>query len=238
MHTLKMVTLVVFAGLIVSAPALADEKLDAVEKEIIAKWKEVKSMSAKMNMNMDMDQGGMKMKSTMTGTTEYLRKGDKMMTRLEGATKMTMGGAQQAMESKLLMVSDGEFTYTLNEQMGQKMCMKNKADKNTAGGADMLEGLREQYNLILADDEDVDGEKCWVVLGTPKVEQPNAPAKFKYYFQKKTGAAVQWLGYDASDKVMMTTKFTDIKLNEKIDAERFVFKAPEGVEVMDMTGAP
>ena len=37
---------------------------------------------------------------------------------------------------------------------------------------------------------------------------------------------------------MMTTKYTDIKLNEKIDPERFVFTAPEGVQVMDMTNTP
>jgi outer membrane lipoprotein-sorting protein len=36
-------------------------------------------------------------------------------------------------------------------------------------------------------------------------------------------------------KPMTTMTYTDIKINPDIPADRFVFKAPEGVQVQDMS---
>jgi len=221
--------------------AVADEKLDALEKEIAAKWKQVNSMTADMNMTMESDQGGMKMKHTMKVKVEYLRKGEKMLSRMEGemVMLMDMGGQKNTMKTPFLAVSDGEFTHSLVEQMGQKMCTKAKADENSLTGEAMFKSLREQYELTLADDEEVDGEKCWVVQGKPKMAaQPGQPVKMVFYVRQKDAATVQMIGYDASDKKVMTTTYRDIKFNEKLDPKRFEFEVPEGVQVMDMTNRP
>ena len=79
--------------------AVADEKLDALEKEIAAKWKKVESMTAKMETTMEMDQGAMKMNHVMKATVEFLRKGDKMLSRIEGEVEMVMdmGGQKNTM---------------------------------------------------------------------------------------------------------------------------------------------
>ncbi len=221
--------------------AVADEKLDALEKEIAAKWKKVNSMTAKVNMAMEMERGAMKMKTTMKATVEYLRKGEIMLSRMEGEAEMVMdmGGQKNTMNTPMLTVSDGEFTHALIEQMGQKMCVKTKADADSTTGAAMFKLLREESDLTVADDEEVDGEKCWVVHGKPKTAtQPGQPVKMAYYFRQKDGAMVQKLGYDATDKQVMTATYSEIKFNEKIDPKRFEFKVPEGVQVMDRTNAP
>ena len=221
--------------------AVADEKLDALEKEITAKWEKVESMTAKMDMAMEMDKGAMKMNHTMKATIEFLRKGDKMLSRMEGEMEMIMdmGGQKNTMKTPMLMVSDGEITHTLAEQMGQKMCVKAKADENSLTGAEMFKSLREQYDLTMADDEEVDGDKCWVVHAKPKkAGQPGQPVKVAFYFRQKDAATVQMIGYDASDKKVMNTEYTDIKFNEKLDPKRFEFEVPEGVQVMDMTNKP
>ncbi|MBU0618428.1 MAG: outer membrane lipoprotein-sorting protein [Planctomycetes bacterium] len=241
MHYRTLLAAIVFLLVTSVSTAVADEKLDALEKEIAAKWKTVKSMTAKMDMTMEVDQGGMKMKHTMKATVEYLRKGEKMLSRMEGEVEMVMdmGGQKNTMNTPILTVSDGEITHTLVEQMGQKMCMKTKADANSTTGEAMFKALREQYELTVADDEEVDGEKCWVVHAKPKqAAQPGQPVKMAFYFRQKDAATVQMLGYDASDKKVMTTTYSDIKFNEKLDPKRFEFEVPEGVQVMDRTNMP
>jgi outer membrane lipoprotein-sorting protein len=241
MNYRTLLAAVVFVFVTSVSAAVADEKLDALEKEIAAKWKKVESLAAKMEMTMDVDQGNMKMKHTMKATVEYLRKGEKMLSRMEGEAEMVMdmGGQKTTMNTPMLAVSDGEFTHTLVEQMGQKMCMKAKTDESSLAGDAMFKVLREQYDLTVGDDEEVGAEKCWVVRGTPKkAAGPGQPAKMVYYIRQKDGATVQMLGYDASDKKIMTTTYSEIKVNEKLDPKRFEFEVPEGVQVMDMTNQP
>ena len=223
---------------VVLAPAaFADEKVDALEKEIAAKWKDINSMTAKMESVMDMEQQGMKMHHAMKGTMEYLRKDDKMLSRMESETEsdMDMGGQKQTMKSTSLMVSDGEFMHTLSETMGQKMCVKMKADPELIGNDAMLKTLKEQNDLSMGDDETVNGDKCWVLISKAKQTQPGAPNKTCYYFRQKDGIAIQTIGYDDSGKKIMTSTLSDIKINQKIDPARFEFKVPEGVQVMDMS---
>jgi len=241
MHYRTLLAAIAFVFVTSVSAAVADEKLDALEKEIAAKWEKVESMTAKMDMSMQMDQGAMKMDHTMKATLEFLRKGEKMLSRMEGEMEMIMdmGGQKNTMKTPILMVSDGEIAHTLVEQMGQKTCVKSKADENSLTGAEMLKSMREQYDLTVADDEEVGGEKCWVVHAKPKkAAAPGQPVKVAFYFRQKDAATLQMLGYDASDKKVMTTTYSDIKFNEKLDPKRFEFEVPEGVQVMDMTNQP
>jgi outer membrane lipoprotein-sorting protein len=117
--------------------------------------------------------------------------------------------------------------------------VKAKAEAQSLAGEAMFKALREQHNLTLADDEELSGEKCWVIHATPKKPgRPGEAAKVAYYFRQKDGATVQMLGYDADGNKMMTATFSEIKFDEKLDPQRFEFKVPEGVQVMDMTGMP
>jgi outer membrane lipoprotein-sorting protein len=221
--------------------AAADEKLDKIEKEVIAKWKDVKSMAGKMTVNMNANQGGMKITNNMNATIEYMRKGDKFMSRLEGAMKRSMqmgeNAEPQTMDTPILAVSDGEFTHTLIEQGGQKMCFKNKTDAKETAGEMMIKALREQNEIVVKPDEELDGEACWVLAATPKVRQnPAEPAKTDYYLRQKDAALVKLVGYNADGDTLMTMTTADIKFNDKIDPAHFEFKVPEGVQVMDMTG--
>lgn len=235
---ISVFVLVVMTG---GSAAVADDKLDAVEKEIIRKWKEVKSMTAKVTMDSEFKQGSMAMKSTMKSDVEYLRQEGKMLSRLEGETEMVqkMGETEQKLSMPMLAVCDGEVTYTLMERMGQKICVKAKAEAQSLAGEAMFKALRDQHNLTLADDQEINGEKCWVIHATPKTPgRPGEAAKVAYCIRQKDGATVQMLGYDADGNTIMTATFSDIKFNVKLDPQRFEFKVPEGVQVMDMTNMP
>jgi hypothetical protein len=60
-------------------------------------------------------------------------------------------------------------------------------------------------------------------------------ARIVNYFDKKTGIGLKTVSFDEKDKAVMTSVTTDVKINADIKDDRFVFKAPEGVQVVDMS---
>jgi outer membrane lipoprotein-sorting protein len=165
------------------------------------------------------------------------------MFRMETTTQMAQefGGQKMETSSKMLLVDDGEFQYTLAEaeQMPQPYATKAKSDpsKANAGGKAMFDQMRKQYNLKLMPDATVDGQAVYVIEATMKTDTPSPITKFLLHFSKDSGIAVKMVGMDPEGKTVQTTTYSDIKLNAKISPDRFKFKAPDGVQVMDMTGS-
>ncbi len=62
-----------------------------------------------------------------------------------------------------------------------------------------------------------------------------AATEMTFYFDKATGVMVKSVSKNVAGKVTMESLTTDLKVNSSISADRFVFTAPEGVEVMDLT---
>ena len=208
------------------------ETLESVEKKIVEKWSKLESMSAKMTM--EMSQAGASGKSD--GTVEYLKRDEKELFRSE--MKMTQEMGAQKMEVSVCMICDGEFAYTSTDMMGQKMVMKQKPDamQGSPGGKSMFDNLEKINELKSLPDEKVDGKPTFVIEATPKAAGAQPPMKSKLFFAKDTGIMIKMVVLDAEGKSAMTMSYTEVKLNPKIDPGRFVFEAPEGVQIMDMTG--
>lgn len=229
----------VLLALAIAGPAIADD-LDAIEKKVVEQLDKVKSLTAKTVMTQDIKDENMSNKMRSEGTFEYARKGDKSFFRTDmkmtGETAMK-GAEPQKLDGQMQLISDGDVTYIYNEQGQMKMAYKTKADKNmNLVDKDLFKRLKEDHDLKVAADANVDSKSCYVVEATPK--KPSGPmAKMVYYLQKDSGLVVRTVGQDKDGKDLVTTQMSDIKLNVDIPADRFVFKAPEGVTVMDMTGA-
>ena len=230
----RYAAVLLFASLVASS-TFADEALDALEKKLVAQWSKIESISTKITMSMEMQ--GMTQKGE--GMMEYVKKGDKEMQRMELKSEMTMGGGQ-TMASSTLTINDGEYTYTLTEMMGQKTAMKSKSDKGqgTLIGGKMFENLKKDNTVTVLPDESVGGKDAHVIKAVPKASgQPGANAS-KLFFAKDTGMMIQMLSIDPAGKTVMTTSYSDVKINGTIDPARFVFKAPAGVTVMEMPAMP
>lgn len=246
MNTIAMRTVALSVFLLGCAVALGeDEKVSAAvkatEKKILAAADKVKSFSADVAMEMDMTSGPMSMKSDGRGKIEGMRKDDKFLARFEMTNKLKMGGENgNTMEQSMLMIHDGEFTYSLMEQFGQKMAMKSKESSDISGitTAESFENLHEQYELKTLPDESVNGEDTWVLEG--KLKKPNPSAgDTRLFFSKKHGLLIKMITEKPdSEDAMQTMSLRNIKMNVDLKPERFVFKAPEGVVVRDMTKAP
>jgi outer membrane lipoprotein-sorting protein len=161
---------------------------------------------------------------------------------MEATTDQLMGQAGQEQKSKTIstMVCDGEFMYSVSEANGEKSATKqNIMTQGWITDKTYFNNLRQGSKLKLLPDETVDGRSTYVIEATskqaPPANQSGTTAVSYMYFDKETGLVIKWLSKDASGKVVSTSITTDLKVNSTISADRFVFKAPEGVEVMDLT---
>ena len=227
--------LAVFAAMFIVVGAVqAGDTIEDMEKDIIAKNKNIKSLMADLTITSKMPQ----MEIEGFGKFEMLRKDDKELSRMEQeiTNRMKMGTEWVDMKQTMMSITDGEFTYTLTEHMGQKHAAKTKADpkQQMTGGKAMFDTLREEGNLKRLPDEKLGEQVCYVLEVTPK--KPNVQvSKQLLYFRQDLGVPMKTVMYNAEGKPAMTAMFKNVKINEKIDPARFVFKAPEGVQVMDMT---
>jgi len=226
-----VVYLVAGIGLVPSA--FGAETIDEVSAKIAAAAKKVKSFSAKSKTVTKMEQQGFSMVSTVEGTTEMLRKGDVMLTRAENSsvTETTIGGNTNKRESSMTIVSDGTHAYTVSETAGVKTAYKTKSG-DTSG--DPLKAWRNSSELKVLPDSSVDGNAVWVIEATPK-NGGGMQGKMVMSFHKETGQMIKMVSYAPDGKLMSTTTLSDLKVNPKISPDRFVFKAPAGVTVQDMT---
>lgn len=230
-------------ALFCSGVARADS-LDDIKAQIRDKLGKLKSVQAKMKMTQDMNMGGMQYKTQSTGMYEVQNKGDRSPFHSEMVSKMetTMPGMEpQTRDGKLLSVSDGEFVWTLHEADHQRMATKTRPTEAMGifGDTRFLDTLEKEHDLKVMKDDKFEGKAVWVIEARPKKPVPMSPiARTEHSFQKETGLWVRAVAYDEKDKVISTTEVTDIKLNQTIPPERFVFKAPEGVQVQDMTQVP
>lgn len=236
------VSLVLTLGCL-AAVAVAQEEVDKIQKQICDRFEKVNSLSGEMKFNMEQSMGnGMNMKVDMHSDLAMLRKGDKMLIRQEGESNsvMKMGDNEQKMGGKMLVVNDGEFVYSYSEQMGQPMAMKQRADQSQAltGGCEMLEQIKKDNKLSYEGEDDVNGDKTWVLVAEPKSPQPMQPAKSKMYFRQKDGVMLKTVGFNDKGEQVMTMEIQNIKINDKVDESKFKFEAPEGVTVQDMTNMP
>ena len=223
---------VLFLGFSMSA-AVADD-LQALEKKITAGWDKHKSMTAKMTMTLHMGNH-----ATGAGTFEVLNKGGKVLSRMEMKVEMVhkAGDQEMRMEQRITSIVDGEYTYMVMDMMGQKTAMKMNIDpEKSADPKSMFASLRKTTELKLLPDETIDGKKVHVLEATPKEVSAVPIAKEIYYFQQEAGILVKLISYGADGKPIQTMSITDVKFDIDIDPQRFVFKAPPGVQVIDQTG--
>lgn len=238
---LRISCLIVAVVAIATGHVLAGETLESVEKKIVEQWEKHRSVSASFAMTQNMETSGMKADSTSEGTYEYMKDGERHLYRMDMTTTMVqdLGGQTMKSLSKIMMIDDGEFQYTLAEvqQLNEPMVIKAKSNPTKINGCGkaMFDSLHKQYDLKLMPDKTVSGKSVYVIQGTPKATSSAPRGGFFYYFRKDIGMPVKIVYLDKDGKTVQTMTYSDIKLNAKIDRNRFVFKAPDGAQFKDTT---
>ncbi len=229
------------------AGAVLADTLESVEKTIVEKAGSLTSFQGKMVSTQNMQNPQMKYEAQNDMTSDCLKKDGKWLYRSEGKTKSVsvVEGQEQKQDVNMLIVCDGQFVWTLTDANGQKNVMKTRPEGEFSMVTDKayFEDMRKDYDLKLLPDESVEGKATWPIQATPREAAAEGDvATLITYFDKETGISVKTVGKDAAGKVIMTSLTKDVKINAAVPADRFVFKAPEGVQVMDLTqqelGAP
>jgi outer membrane lipoprotein-sorting protein len=234
----RMLLLVGCVCLAFSVAALGEDKAPDKAQAVIKKAESVKSyhQNSKMSMNM--------MGNQMEITGEMWVHDGKM--RME----MTMPPGNM----KQIIVSDGALTYTYMPAMNmvQKMDMKKirealgaDAAKKIGGpvagnDADPFQGL-DKSSITYVGSEELNGEKVDVIEGAVAADKdamkdmPMMPEKARYWVATSDGMPRKMVFFGKDGQEMLSQEFSNVTVDPKMDESLFVFKAPEGAQVMDMT---
>lgn len=226
---------VVFLGF--SSLAAADDELETVEKKIIAAWQKHKSMTADAKLVGRMNMGGAAAVVQGQGTYEVVKKGEATLLRMEctNQTVTTIGDQQHAIEQQIIMINDGKYIYSLIDAMGQKVAVKAKVDpQRSIEPKALFDALHKDFELKLLPEETIDGKKVYVIEGTLREKGALPVSKMLCCF-RHDGVLVKQITHGVDGQPMQTTTFRNIRLDVELDPQRFVFRPPEGVQVMDMT---
>jgi outer membrane lipoprotein-sorting protein len=225
-------------GVWAPSPARA-ETLASVEKKLSEVSGKVKSLTARQSIVVETESAGFKMSSRGVGTLEYLIQDGKTKWRSEmKSTSVTsVGGEESKMEQSTLAIGDGQYAYTLSDVGGQRTAVKMKLTQQELSMANkaFFETLAKDHDLELLPDDKVDGKDAFVVLAKSRKKGDAQATTTKYYLLKDSGIVSKTVTADADGKPVSTMTLSDIKLNTAVSADRFVFKAPEGVALTDLT---
>ncbi len=242
----KLLIASLMALAILAAPARSDDQptIDSVAEEIAAVWEKVNAYTATIAVNGNIPMGPLAVTTTANGTVEYMAIEETPHFRMEIVNKLggnmpLMGGG---MEQKVLTVFDGEVAYSEMEAMGRKQYSKatpkSGDEKSPEGGKNLIESIRKRGEVTLLPDETVNGVDSYVFEVKPNnAGQQQGPVKaelIRFYVDKATGIQVRSILLDGEDNAILTTDYTDIKVNPEIDPKRFEYTPPPGVEVIDM----
>ena len=219
----------------------SNPEIDKIEKACVEAWGNHKSMIAIVETASNMSGPNFSMSANGTGKAQALHKDDLFMSRMEMKMQVVrkMGENEQKMEQEMLNVSDGKVAYTLLSGMGQKQCFKaNASNSNDFLPEQLFDALQEQCTLTVKPEAKLDGAEVYVIEGTPKNPSPMDPTKLvRVLLSKQYGIMLQQQALDSAGKPINTITFKDIKVDVPIEASVFEFEVPEGVQVIDQTGA-
>ncbi len=225
------------AILFAPAGAIGADTLESVEKTIVERSRSVSSLQFDMKTVADYSTAQFGFTQTSQGRYEYLKKGDKMLYRIESEDRAVTktGDTEKTSNVVTTIVFDGKFLYSLRDTDGKKSATKQKAP-NSGWFADQayFDTMKRSYDLKLLPDETVDGRPVYVIEARIKAAGA-PPISTIMYHDKETGLGIKTVTKNASGKVTSTSTFSNLKINPSISPNRFVFKLPPGVELVDLT---
>lgn len=204
----------------------AGRTLESVEKKIIEKWSQHKSLSAEIHLVRSAQGFG----ATGNGTCEYVFKDGKEMYRTEFATDVP----NQETAIRVTNICDGEFLTTLTVQSGQATALKRQgceALRPTPSGRMMLKTLRKIHELSLEPDQKVDGKDTFVI----RARNSSNGFGTRLFVDQQTGLVLRAVDLNPAGSPIKIITYTGVKFDVEIKPERFILVLPPGVELVDKT---
>lgn len=212
--------------------SLHAETLDEIEKAVIEKRDSYKSVRYKQTSVLEMKNPNFSMVSSTITQIERVKLKDKWLSRTESdiTHEQTIQEKAKKVQYKELVISDGEWRYSLSEADGRKEAKKSKLPKSQGKNSDKwVATLEKKCVLKVLPDATIEGESCFVIQGT---EREDKSAISTWYYAKSCGLLLKFS--TKNPRASSTISVTDLMLNPDIPVDRFKFKAPEGVDVQEI----
>ncbi len=221
------------------ADTTSKKTLASVEKEILDKWSKIQTLKAdsagKVIFKSITD--GRKIEVGSTGTVEYRKLAGKELFRIDAKSQQFVNGTKK-FDTSGTTISDGKFTSGLSVIGSEKRVLKQKVEAldDLPGGKTFLTNLKRMYDFSLLPDDTLEKNAVYVLGAVPKKGPRVGVVRMKLYFDKTTGVLRQRVGVNSQGENVHTVSYKNFKIDVPIDSERFVFKMPKNVEVIDRTG--
>jgi len=213
-----------------------DEKTANAIADLVARWDQLQSFSAAVAT--ELSQGAGKPGLTKgKGAYECAKRGEKLLIRFRLVNNVWVktGEAKRVHTGeRLVFVYDGEFLYYQLEQPQLNKATKSVYEPDRIlqfGGRELFRSLSETSSLKLAGEQMVDDRAAYVIEATPTTGDGSAV----HYFDKQTGARLKMIERDKDGQETLTLTLSDLKANPEFSEDYFIYKLPEGFELIDKT---
>jgi len=132
-----------------------------------------------------------------------------------------------------VIVTDGKFLWSYSEQNEQVIKSKLDKSKNVFKPNQYLSNFREEYTAELTGEEKIEKAECYKLTLTPKKKELFI-IRMTIWVDQKNLLAKKIEYMDINDN-QIALLFDHIETDRGIKDSKFVFKAPEGVEELDLT---
>ncbi len=132
-----------------------------------------------------------------------------------------------------VIVTDGKFLWSYSEQNEQVIKSRLDKSKNIFKPNQYLSNFREEYKARQTGDEKIEKVKCYKLTLTPK-KKDLFITRMTIWVDKRNLLARKIEYTDVNDN-QISLLLDHIRTDKGIKDSKFVFKAPEGVEELDLT---
>lgn len=210
--------------------------MDEVERILVDTWNDIETLSCTVEIKSEVTKG-LKQLIEGTGTYDYRNKDGKIQVRLRllNALQVERGPDDVVVTGqKILKIFDGDYFYELQEMHAGGVAQKSWARPGSIqciGGERLLNQIHQYDDVRFRADETLGKEK-WYVYRTSK---DGGKVRAVYYIHQSRGLLHKLVLEDDNRGAKSTIIFNKFLLNEPIPDDRFAFKVPEGVEIIDST---
>ena len=219
-----------------AVPDGAPPTLESIEKTLLAKWDQVRTLSAVINTVHEGVRGDTVARRDGHGSYHLLKKDGKTFVRMEINSKSVAQGETSVVgpAQNMLTVCDGDAIYFQRDVGGRAQVYKMGLDHSEfleLGGPRFFAKLRRFTAVKVLPDETVNARETYVLQAT----FDNTGSTTLYFLDKQTGILAKMVQEMPKDQTSKLLTVSEIRLNVDLKKDLFRYAPPAGVEVRDLT---
>jgi len=205
------------------------QSIGDIEKAVRSAWDKQDAITADISMSAELPMGENRVAIEGSGTSAYLRDGERDLYRQDMTLKMP---PPVSMEIRNEIVFDGDFLYLTNEAMGRSETMQDRPSIDNGnvppGGGLLFDVLKEYMDLRRLEESTIDGREAYVIEGTPKAAYRDRVGFLKAIFSidKATGFLMKTELFESPAAAAATITASNLNTSPELSPE--MFRAPEG----------